>query len=350
MSRGITLQPDEGIRDKIQYKVKTDRKGIKVKVEYKEEYQDEVSGTTEADISEIATQFSVHFDSIVEYAKPNSEQSRSDYQQAYDWDQDVILQTILLTEWQNFTTVENDDTGILSYFSARSLDDVAMFNFTISRADIGENANANTMKIDVLISDFPWIREDSNLALMSTVDSKLKVKMDYNEVAAVDDEKRKKTKWTREVRIDFNEATTDIGFVPTGDYSWQEAAEAAFAPGYGNVTIETHPKCFNQSAFVKGQSTAEILPECAHLVMLEDLVPEDTNSIRVVATSPPQGTNDTFQIIAYSFVGSAAQNASQIYWDPEAGISYSAAWGSAFSALFSIGSAMAVTVVIFVAV
>ena len=349
MSRGISLQPDEGIRDKIQYKVKTDeKKGIQVKVEYKEEYQDEIPGDLDDDITDISTQFEVNFDSIVEYAKPAQlaeGEERSDDEQAYDWDRDTILQAVSLTEWQEFTTVEDDESGILSYFSAKSVDGLAFFNFTISRANTGR-ANANTMKIDVLITDFPWMRTDTNLALMSTVKSKLKVHMEYNENAAtaeqrsdqeqnLDKDGNVKSKWTRDVQISFDDATKDIGFIPTGEYKWEDLAEASTGYFYSsNVTLESdsNPNC----------STCVQVPET-----FEDERSLDT--IRVVATSPPQNGNETFQVIAYSFVGEAAQNATEIYWDPEAGISYSAAWGSSFSSLMSISSALAISVMLFVA-
>lgn len=364
MSRGISLQPDEGIRDKIQYKVKTDdKKGIQVKVEYKEEYQDEIPGSLDDDITDISTQFEVNFDSIVEYAKPAQlaeDEERSDDEQAYDWDRDTILQTVSLTEWEEFTTVKDDANGVLSYFSARSVDGLAFFNFTISRADIGARANANTMKIDVLITDFPWMRTDTNLALMSTVKSKLKVHMEYNENAAtaeqrsdqeqnLDKDGNVKSKWTRDVQISFDDATKDVGFIPTGEYKWQDLAEASTGYFYSsNVTLDPdfNPNCFNQTT-VNGRNS-EFLPNCVQVSEASE-EGRSVDSIRVVATSPPQNGNETFQVIAYSFVGKAAQNATEIYWDPEAGISYSAAWGSAYSSLLSISSALAVSAMLFVA-
>ena len=51
---------------------------------------------------------------------------------------------------------------------------------------------------------------------------------------------------------------------------------------------------------------------------------ETKSTIQVVATSP---TDDGGQIIAYSFIGDGAHSASEIYWDPQAGIGYSAAMG-----------------------
>lgn len=339
MSRGISLEPDDGIRDKIQYKVKADDKGIKVKVEYKEEYKKE---SEDEDISDIATQFEVQFDRIVEYAKPaqtGDDEELSDDEQAYDWDKDEILQTIPLTEWQEFGAIVDDEDGVLSYFSAQSMDGMALFNFTISRADIGEKMNANTMKIDVLLTNFPWMRADTNLALMSTVNSKLKVKMDYNDEAALERQLDTKAKWAREVQISFDDATKDIGFVPTGEYKWQDLAEAKSM--HTNMTLKPNTACANQT--VLDSKSADLYTECGNMTAFEEDEEEESATIRVIATSPPQNGNETFQVIAYSFVGSAAQNASEIYWDPEAGIGYSAAWGSAYSALLNIGSAVAVS-------
>ena len=81
---------------------------------------------------------------------------------------------------------------------------------------------------------------------------------------------------------------------------------------------------------------------------------QSQDTIRVVATSPVQSGNDTYQLIAYSFVGKAAHHATEIYWDPEAGISYSeggssssVAWGLVGSSLRIVGSAFVISGMLF---
>ena len=331
----MSLYPDESIRDKIQYKVKTGDNGISVKVEYNQDYSDSEEFFYEG-VEETKTQFEVVFDRIIEYSKGDgkNEQNRTDEEQAYDWNSDSILQTIYLTDWESMTTVQDDEDGTVSYWSVGSVDGIAWFNFTISRADFGEKVTANSMKIDVLISNFPWIRDDTNLALMSSVSSKLKVRMDYNEAATVMQDRSEEAvdgvslpsepaKHTRDVVISFEDATQAIGVIPFGEYTWESLADVST----NNVNLTSDA---NEESYI-------------NVTGLENMqVEKDT--IRVVGTSPTKLGNETSQLIAYSFVGSAAHNASEIYWDPEAGIGYSSAMGSAFlRVLTGIGSALMVS-------
>jgi hypothetical protein len=344
------------IRDKIEYKVKTSNKGISVKVVYKEEYEEE-EGVDE--YTDTSTEFEVKFDSIVEYKKDesatnNGEEASAD-DEAYDWDQDEILQTLELNEWQNFSTVMSDEEGVVSYFSATSLDDVATFNFTISRADIGEKVTANTMKIDVHIIDFPWMRNDTYLALLSSVNSKLKVEMTYDEAAMVmndhdgSDDKKPKHKPMKDFQISFEEATGDIGFVPFGEYKWEDLADVyvsgtslpVLSDGQPIIDITTADNIeiatTSTTAVGKiGANNATSSPE--ELDGYYYTGDEVTETIQVVATSPEQIGNETFQLLAYSFVGSAAHNASDIYWDPEAGIRYQSGAATIIGSLASVSA------------
>ena len=114
-----------------------------------------------------------------------------------------------------------------------------------------------------------------------------------------------KSKKTEEVTVSFGDATmkSTLGFEAFGEYTWDEAAEA-LTPGFD---------------FVDSNNT--ILVERSGF----DMGPEETKStIEVIATSP---TDSDGQIIAYSFVGDGAHSATEIYWDPQAGIGYSSALG-----------------------
>jgi hypothetical protein len=336
-ARGISLDP-ANLRDKIGYKVKTDKNGISVKVEYKAEYQEE-EGADE--FTDTATSFEVKFDSIIEYAKRDgNEDDRSDEEQAYNWDDDLVLQRVELAEFLNFTNITQ--SGDFHFWHVETVDRMVLFNFTISQAAIGESVTANTMKIDVRIVNFPWMGNDTNLALLSDVKSTLKVEMDYNEVAtterstdlnapAADDSKKppKVHKWARDVVISFEDATGDLGFVPFGDYKWKEAADA---------TTTNDPYGCNQVTSVQRNFPDNDTSICANWTDIADQenVVEETASIRVVGTVAPSLGNDTHQNIAYSFVGPKAHQADVIYWDPEAGIGYemSGATGWSGSSLF----------------
>ena len=208
---------------------------------------------------------------------------------------------------------------------------------------------ANTMKIDVRILNFPWLRSDTNLALMSTVKSELKVEMTYNEQAQIPVEYdrngnvEKPSKWTDSVFISFDDATTDVGFVPFGDYSWDD--EAVATQTNASTTMADLMSAYCQAALLElyqqqyarssdvinttlppGCEDATLAPESLYIA-------EEKEDIRVVATSPPAFLYgyENHQHIAYSFVGPGAQGAKEIYWDPEAGISYEEAQSSAVS-------------------
>lgn len=318
-SRGIFLDPADEIRDMINYKVKADKKGVQVKVEYKQEFDDEDGSSQKGmeNVTETKTKFEVVFDSIIEYAKPDNS-GRSDEEQAYVWEEDNVLQTLELGDWGTMTAVQDDDDGIISNFNVYSEDMVVMFNFTIARANIGL-AKANTMKIDILIADFPWMRNDTNLALLSTVTSELKVKMEYDEEAITREEHdghfHSNTKRAKDIQIAFDDATEEIGSAPFGKYSWQDNADAT-----SDIALESDLEC--QPEVLVGRSADNIPSHCGNVTASELVqVENQKQSIRVVATSPEM-EDETFQAIAYSFVGKTAHHASEIYWDPEAGIGY----------------------------
>ena len=287
------------IRDKIKYTVETGKKGVEVEVEYEQEFE-EVDGEAEGETS---TAFKIVFESLVEYAKANTTSNSSlPEDQAFDWNEDEVVQEISLKDWADMSTVVSD--GLVSHFYAASEDQVVAFNFSISRADQNDKLTANTMKIDVHIVGFPWARSDTFLALTSTVSSEMEVDVKHADEANVllpqDD-----------VQIPFASAVDTIGFVPFGSYKWDGSAVAvddASEPGV-IVNLAEEPVAVEKS-----------------MNAFEGFIAlgKQSETIQVVATSPMEYGNETTQIIAYSFVGSSAQNASYIYWDPEAGIGYEA--------------------------
>jgi hypothetical protein len=227
-----------------------------------------------------------------------------------------------LLEWGKFTDIVDD--GTVAFFSVTSSDGTASFNFTITRSDsdpqeVGTDAilatggnesstdvvnegdtflTANKMKIDFMLTNFKWMKESaSNVALISKVQSKRKIKIDPKDQSEDGDESSRKgpphTREVKDVKIDFEDAEDTLGeLTPFGEYSWVDSAVAT--DGNGTVTIA------------------------------------------VVATSP--AASDTRRMmrsegdemmdrIAFSFVGEGAHS-DYIYWDPETGIGYAESGGS----------------------
>jgi hypothetical protein len=265
------------VKDKIEFKVSFDEDGLKVKVEYEQEIETEELET------ETETKYEVLFDRVIEYAKLETPGSTEDA--AYDWEADLIVSEILLTDLGGFSEVVTTDDDTYT-FSIATTDGVAMFTFTISQGGANEALTANKMKIDFELIGYPWIRTDTYVALLSTVESEKEIEIEYE-----DDSK----KYSEDVLISFGEAIEGTGIVPFGEYTWVKDAQVLGINALGNET--------------SGNQTIGLMQGVA----------EDTVTIQVVATTPSDGTDR----LAFSFVGSAAQTASDIYWDPETGIGYS---------------------------
>jgi hypothetical protein len=181
-----------------------------------------------------------------------------------------------MNTWSDFTPIVQD--GNLMTFSASTLNDLATFTFTIAQADRGA-ITANKMKIDFLLENYPWAASgDTFVALICSVETERQVEIETEE------EDGPASRQAMDVIIDFEDTVSTIGFIPFGEYTWAETAEAT--PGDNNTT-----------------STMS------------------SETIAVIGTTP---VNVAYREIAFSFVG-AGQGASRIYWDPEAGIGYSSA-------------------------
>ena len=280
-------ESDFELKDKIDFKITTGERGLGVKIEYKQEIETNNMET------ETETEYEVIFDRIIEYRKAASVDSA---EKAYDWDLDDVIQTVTLSDWLGFSAVTDDATGIVSFFSVSSLDGHVNFNFTVSRADQGEQVTANKMKIDFRLVDFPWMHNDTYVALLSTVESTREVDVDYDD----DVDEMSPTPASRtalDVMISFEEAQGAVGVIPFGEYTWEQTAEVV--EPFSNETTTIQRSGIEQVGI--------------------------PTTISVVATSPTyiENTAKSQQWIAFSFVGDAAISASNIYWDPEAGIGYS---------------------------
>ena len=217
--------------------------------------------------TEVETSYEVMFDTIVEYAGDD----------AFDFGSSEIVQSIALSSWQPFSAVETD--GMASTFSATTMDGIVSMQFHVSQADQGEAISANAMKIDVRVVDFPWERDDTYLALMSSIETEQETEVEYDDG----------TKEAQDVMIAFDSVDT-ADYIPFGEYTWANTAEAD-----GNATIS------------------------------------------VLATSQTSDDGKS-ERMAFSFVGSEARMAADIYWDPEAGVGYAEGSAAAGLVALSMGS------------
>jgi hypothetical protein len=324
-ARGIVIQPTIEIKDKIKYKISAGKKGVEVKVTYKQEFEEtgDVAPGAEEVEGETKTKFEIVFDRIIEYAKGEEsliDASSTALEHAYDWDLDEEIQSFPLDSWADFTAVTTDD-GIVSRFSATSEDGIVAFNFSISRADQDEHLTVNSMKIDLHIIDFPWNRSDTYLALISTVTSELEVDMKYDDeaTALMDVEPiHQHVMATEDVQIPFISALNEsMGFISYGEYKWERLAEVVIDTDLPNNSVGNDgASSMAVGRMADGDESLNVTDTA------EEVETPMGQPIEVVATSPVQMGNETFQTIAYSFVGFAAHNASHIYWDPSAGIGY----------------------------
>jgi len=313
---------DDGteLKDEIKFKISADDDILKVKVEYEQEVE-----TEESEV-ESETQYEVHFDRLVEYQKS----ATSTLEDAYDFEEDIIVKETVLVMGPLGDVTESDGDYI---FSISSRDNVATFTFKISPG--GENSTdvlANKMKIDFELLDYLWDQPDTEIALISSVETKRKIEVEYedeekekkeddddddedddddddeeDEVAVAsaispDDRKLKgsrlaksnerklkgKSKKTTDVKISFADALDLTGISVFGEYSW--ATEATM----------------NMNDTVANNETTQVIEVIATSPSEED--------------TPVEDDGKTVSIIAFSFVN--AGGAMDIYWDPEVGVAY----------------------------
>mmetsp|Transcript_10500 Transcript_10500/g.23526 ORF Transcript_10500/g.23526 Transcript_10500/m.23526 type:complete len:385 (+) Transcript_10500:165-1319(+) len=297
-------EDDTELKDEIKFKIKSKDNMLNVKVEYESEVE-----TADME-TESETQYEVTFDRLYEYRKSNT----STLEKAYDFEEDWVVQRTDLEMGDISQVTQTEDN--LYTFSIMSTDNVATFTFKISVG--GENSTdlmANKMKIDVTLEDYPWMSDDTQLALVSTIETKRKIEVEYDEddkkkeddddddsgddddddgsevskddeddgevaVAGLDDSDRRnlkrKNKETTEVKIDFSEALSLTGINVFGDYTWAKDALS------NDTTIE-----------VIGTSPLE-------------------------EANPATGDGKTVQTIAFSFLD--ASESSRIFWDPAVGV------------------------------
>jgi len=329
------------LEDEVKFKVSLkDSNQLHVEVKYEQE--------TETNVTEIETEskYKVRFERLVEYQKSVN----STLPEAYDFEQDVIVKETPLVMSGMLSEVVwlNNDTYL---FSISSLDGVATFTFHIFTGASGDSNStdvmtANKMKIDLELVDYPWESNDTDIALISTIETTQTIEVEYEEEDASSDSEgdddddnegdtddgadeetseettatevpdeegdddndnqegaerklegeEEGTKKTKDVKISFADAVNLTGVRVFGEYTW---ATDALVNMVSNETMDD-----------------EVLAN--H---------NETQPIQVVATSPATPTTSsttngagTVVAVAFSFVNS--NGAKDIYWDPEVGVGY----------------------------
>ena len=267
--------------------------------------------------TDIRTKYTLIYDRLIEYRKNGTASDGH-----YEWGIDEIVAEYPMDKWDELTAVQTN--GDLLTFSATV--GMATFNFTISQSD-ATDISTNKMKIDFLLENYPWAESgDTYIALVSHVETERKTRTGREgpESDRVSD-----------ILIDFDDAAQTIGFVPFGEYTWASTAEATVTtPAVGdlNGTGVMVERSANNTGFnATGNSTASgTSGNFTSAGTAGNYTNTRTATISVVASSSnrtdpgpgPRPNDNTFQEIAFSFVG-AGKGADRIFWDPEAGIGYS---------------------------
>lgn len=252
---------------------------------------------------ETENRFEVYFDSIVEYVKTDASSGKGE---AYDWENDQIVQEMDLSTWSDITPVSVN--GETATFQVSDPENKVTFSFTINEAAQGAQLSANKMKIDFKLSSFPWIREDSYVALLSTVETEQEVKTDYD--GKKDAESEAGMMAANDIFIAFSNDPVASDVNPIGEYSWVETAEVQ--PKVAETDVIISPQALDEKD--GNEVTSNIAPV--------------SEVIKVIATSPiaenvgRRVEGKTTQSIAFSFVGDVAHQAADIFWDPTAGVKY----------------------------
>lgn len=241
-------------KDKIEFEFKSDD-SIEFQLKYK----------TESDSAEIEMKFKVKFKSIVEYLENGTTTGYQKGEEVFKYkleDQDFDDITY------EMVTVDTVDTHI---FSVSTSDGVftAIIKISGSLALDGETTlTPNSLKIDIVIENFPYTAADSSLAL----ESRLKTKF-HKEVESDTDEEA----------AGFTSGESAVSFGESGFFSWADTADA------DGTTIDV---------------------VTSTIIKLEDDDDEDEHEEGDEET-------ETEEKMFFSFV---TKGAAKIYWDPRVGV------------------------------
>ncbi len=211
------------------------------------------------------TTYGIKYTTLIEYRKG----SNSTLGEEYDFDNDKVVQTIPLTDWVDFSDIQDDIvSGQYSTFATRTTDGMVTLNFTINRGSEDDSEDTTTtttskgtvnkMKIDITIENFPWKRNNTYVALLSNVQSGRQIKTvrpkeddeDGPFVQASSEGEAREPpkprgpaeleKVTKQVDISFYDAIdATSGFVTFGEYTWDSYAKVSkkkVTPSEANIT------------------------------------------------------------------------------------------------------------------
>lgn len=375
--KGPPSSSDE-INDRIDFGVENRADGVRVSVNY-----GELTSSPDAETQNTTmTKFMINYDSIVEYKK---NESLSDESEAFNWEYDEILQQIKLSDTV-IGGVSTDQTTNVHTFNVTTSDGHATFFFTISANgnDLGKNLTANKLKIDFKLMDFPWMQADSYVALLSAVEAEKRIEEHVAPHMNRDRETSMEHDGEPTMGGDNEEASMgeDNGEPSMGgnkgEPSMGEDGQLSVA---GNVTSEednaeenekeepgdkspprapSPPVEITNLSIDLTDSPSGNSPFGSYTWAKEATIVNTTTSVQVVATSPrnmssvervgmgsaaggdPQ--NDRVNYMAFSFVGDAAHEAKDLFWDPETSVEYStsSASGNAISFIWLITMAGAI--------
>jgi hypothetical protein len=272
--------------DEINFKVRATKGDyLTIMVDY---VPDAYFGTNQSDaMTDNETQFTLVFESLLEYRKVGNAADEH-----YEWGVDQVVAEWPLNDWEELSADPSSNSNMIVYTAKSSM---VTFTFHIAQANMN-GMNANKMKIDFLLENYPWnATEETYIALITRLETERKIEMNMEQG----------TDKVSDVKIHFKDVMDEVGFIPFGEYTWATTAEATGGSNAG-------------SAMDGMNGTASMMERGA---MVGD---NQTTSIPVVAsiaTGTTDTDNSTGEEIAFSFVG-AGQGASRIYWDPEAGIGY----------------------------
>jgi hypothetical protein len=189
-----------GTEDSFKIEVSTSPDGVEFKVGF----------DTENSTAETEREFEVQFEKIVEYIDDNSNG-------LYDKETDTEVQTLRLESFNPIAySVENHTDGRIHILKVTTTDDVfsAVIYAAGEFADINGTVIAPTqVKIDVIIQDFNYLENDSQLAL----EVKLEASMEKSYEDITEDEEDGRS--TEEAAVDV------IMDEVSGFFSWKETAE-----------------------------------------------------------------------------------------------------------------------------
>lgn len=289
--------------------------------------------------TKIEGQYNVIYSRLIEYLPANDTDELG-----FSWDEGDIVQDLRLSLWNGFSQTQDSEDGSELSFHVTTEDEYALFNFTLSRVDDDADDNrqllsgddddgdrrrsSDTMKIDARFDNFPWKRNDTYLALISSVEATTEISS--HEHNGKGKKEKKKARELEEAIVDEGEAEAEKD---EESKDKPKKKPKIMKPSDAIVTFNVDDAVKDYLPF--GQYTW--VPNAE----ITDMQSRSSN-LEVVATSPVDNRNDgdnTKKFIAYSFIDSS--EARRIYWDPSAGVGYNDETSGAFS--FGMGRGIACT-------